>query len=69
MEMPILSPSPASTGPALFKESASEVVEIALLLPTKRAEALVDLSRRRRQSVGQILRQLIDAALEEDRLY
>src|SRR3954453_17541399 len=40
-----------------------EVVEIALLLPAQRAEALVDLSRRRRQTVGQILPLMIDRAL------
>jgi hypothetical protein len=49
--------------PAVFNDSIGEVVEIALLLPTNRAQALVALSRRRRQSVGQILRQLIDRAL------
>lgn len=67
METPALNALPGSNGPSLFKDSASDVVEIALLLPTKRAEALIDLSRRRRQSVGQILRQLIDGALAEER--
>ncbi|HEV3168445.1 MAG TPA: hypothetical protein VGZ22_30850 [Isosphaeraceae bacterium] len=43
-----------------------EVVEILLLLPANRAEALVDLSRRRRQSIGQILRSLIDRALKDE---
>jgi hypothetical protein len=52
--------------PAVFNETLGEVVEIALLLPASRAEALVALSRRRRQSVGQILRQLIDGALAGD---
>jgi hypothetical protein len=46
--------------------SAPAVVEIALLLPANRVEALVDLSRRRQQSVGQILRGLIDRALLDD---
>jgi len=45
----------------------SEIVEVALLLPVKQVEALVDLSVRRRQSVGQILRGLIDLALLENR--
>ena len=40
-----------------------DVVEVALLLPAHRAEALVALSRQRRESVGQILRGLIDRAL------
>lgn len=42
---------------------SDEVVEIGLFLPARRAEALIDLSRRRRQSVGQILRGLIDQAI------
>ena len=41
------------------------VVEIALLLPVNRAEALVELAHRRRQTVGQLLRRLIDRALAE----
>jgi hypothetical protein len=43
-----------------------EVVEIGLLLPASRADALVELSRRRQQSVAQILRNLIDRALDDD---
>lgn len=42
------------------------VVEVSLALPAERMDALLDLSRRRRQSVGQLLRQLIDDALIED---
>ncbi|MEO6810850.1 MAG: hypothetical protein ABI353_17175 [Isosphaeraceae bacterium] len=42
------------------------VVEISLVLPTERMDALLDLSRRRQQSVGQLLRSLIDDALSED---
>jgi hypothetical protein len=48
-----------------------EVTEIGLLLPTSRVNALIELSRKKNQSVGQILRGLIDRALlegdEEDR--
>jgi hypothetical protein len=40
-----------------------EVVELALLLPASRAEALLDLSRQRRESVAQTLRALIERAL------
>lgn len=47
----------------LGDRASSEVVEIALLLPAQRVEALVALSQKRRQSVGQILRRLIDRAL------
>ncbi|AGA25789.1 hypothetical protein [Singulisphaera acidiphila] len=42
------------------------VVEIGLLLPADRADALVELSKRRHQSVAQILRGLIDRALTDD---
>ena len=45
------------------KYGRDEVVELAILLPAGRAEALVDLSRKRRESVAQILRGLIDQAL------
>ncbi|WP_422926866.1 hypothetical protein [Singulisphaera sp. PoT] len=43
--------------------SPGEVVEIGLLLPANRAKALVELSKRRQESVAQILRGLIDRAL------
>ncbi len=43
-----------------------EVVEIGLLLPANRANALVELSRRRHQSVNQLLRGLIDHALTDE---
>jgi hypothetical protein len=46
--------------PTLTAEPRGEVVEVALLLPKRRADALVDLARRRRQSVGQLLRTLIE---------
>lgn len=48
--------------------SASEVVEIGLLLPAHRADALIELSKRRQQSVAQILRGLIDRALSDEEL-
>ena len=40
-----------------------EVIEVALLLPSTRLEALMDLSKNRGQSVGQILRSLIEREL------
>jgi hypothetical protein len=43
-----------------------DVVEIALLLPSERVEALLVLAEKRRQSVGQVLRRLIDRALAAD---
>jgi hypothetical protein len=45
---------------------AGDVVEIGLLLPASWADALVEMSRRRRQSVGQLLRGMIDRALVDD---
>jgi len=58
-------PMPSATAagldiPALTAEPRGEVVEVALLLPKRRADDLLDLARRRRQSVGQILRALIE---------
>jgi hypothetical protein len=47
-------------------ELGAEVVEIGLLLPASRADALIELSKRRKQSVAQILRALIDRALADD---
>ena len=40
-----------------------DVVEIGLLLPAPRAEALMALSRSTRRTVGQILRDMIDREL------
>jgi hypothetical protein len=42
------------------------VVEINLLLPAQWAQQLMELSRRRQQSVGQIVRSMIGQALRED---
>lgn len=44
-------------------QAAGDVVELPLLLPKKRAEELLRLSKRRNQSVAQILRNLVDQAL------
>lgn len=57
-------PSVESTPPPTwFKNAKAEVVEISLMLPVQRAEALVRLSRNRQTSVAQLLRDLIDDAL------
>ncbi len=42
-----------------------DVVEISLLLPSEWAHELIELSRERSQSVGQILRSMIGQALHE----
>jgi hypothetical protein len=44
---------------------SSEVVEIGLLLPAPWANALMELSKTRDQSVGQILRSIIGHALQD----
>jgi hypothetical protein len=48
----------ASTSPA------NEIVEISLLLPASRVQDLMTLAERRGKSVAQVLRLLIDEALE-----
>jgi hypothetical protein len=52
--------------PQNSRQPTPDVTEIGLLLPTCRVKALIELSRRRQQSVGQILRGLIDRALLDD---
>src|SRR5262245_39015817 len=42
-----------------------EVVEIKLLLPASWANALIEMSKRRQQTVGQILRSIIRRALTD----
>jgi hypothetical protein len=44
----------------------TEVVEISLLLPADWAVALVDLAKKRQQSVGELLRMYIGRALKEN---
>jgi hypothetical protein len=51
----------SSTNPT--HEEAEGVVEIGLLLPTKRAAALLRLARDRHESVGQVLRNMIEREL------
>lgn len=46
----------------------SEIVEIGLLIPQAWARALVELASRRNQSVGQILRTLVDHELRDSML-
>ena len=47
----------------LSTRQEDEVIEVALLLPSTRLEALMDLSKNRGQSVGQSLRSLIEREL------
>ncbi|MFO0960344.1 MAG: hypothetical protein U0800_23395 [Isosphaeraceae bacterium] len=43
-----------------------DVVEIGLLLPVAKVRALMELARRRRQPVAEILRTLIGQALDQE---
>ena len=63
METPIPTSQRDARAPNRVWKDHGDVVEIALLLPANRAEALLALARRRRQTVGQILRHLIDQEL------
>jgi hypothetical protein len=59
---PDVAESPAHLGIPL-----DDFVEIGLLLPTNRANALLELAHNRGETVGQILRRLVDLALSENR--
>jgi hypothetical protein len=61
-----MAPFPSFDASKLGMAMRGEIVEIGLLLPAGRADALLELSRRRQQSVAQILRGLIDQALKDD---
>ena len=56
---------PETTQPASFSSNATpdDVVEISLLLPRDWANTLIELSKKRQQSVGLILRSIIRHAL------
>jgi hypothetical protein len=47
------------------KTPTADIVEIGLLLPQSRVHALIELSKKRDQSVGQLLRGLIERALQD----
>jgi hypothetical protein len=57
--------APAETATAALSGASSlnDVVEIGLLLPADWAAALIELSKKRQQSVGQILRSFIGRGL------
>lgn len=63
-----MSPSDGTPAKMLSNAPPGEVVEIGLLLPASWADALLEMSKRRRQSVGQLLRSMIDRALVDDLL-
>jgi hypothetical protein len=51
--------------PKLGSNAGDQVVEINLLLPARWAQELIELSRKRQESVGQILRSMIGHVLDE----
>jgi hypothetical protein len=53
----------STSAPQPSMATSPDVVEIGLLLPTSRVNALIELSKKKHQSVGQILRGLIERAL------
>ena len=61
-----MAPSDGTNAKKLGMASTGDVVEIGLLMPASWADALLEMSKRRRQSVGQILRGLIDRELLDD---
>jgi hypothetical protein len=63
-----MSPIDGSNAQTIGRSGTGEVVEIGLLLPTTWADALLEMSKRRRQSVGQLLRTMIDRGIMDDRM-
>ena len=43
-----------------------DIVEVSLLIPSRWADDLMELSRERGQSVGQLIRSMIGRALEDE---
>jgi hypothetical protein len=58
-------PFQSASLPIASGQPMDEFVEIGLLLPKNRATALLELARDRRETVGQILRKIVDRALIE----
>ena len=58
--------SKSMTAKSLGLAAGGDVVEIGLLLPSAWADALLEISKRRRESVGQIIRSMIDRGLVDD---
>ena len=56
----------STTANRLGMSGVGDVVEIGLLLPSSWANALLELSKRRGQTVGALLRSMIDRALVDD---
>jgi hypothetical protein len=59
-------PIAGTTAPYGGSPGSDHVVEINLLLPERWAHDLMELSRQRQQSVGQIIRSMIEQGLHEN---
>lgn len=62
----MLAPFQGVAPPLIPPPPGDDFVEIGLLLPKNRASALLRLARERHETVGQILRRLVDRALTGD---
>jgi hypothetical protein len=60
MKTPFLAPIGGGQFKAMPANASDGVVEIGLLLPSQRAAQLLQLAQDRHESVGQLLRKLID---------
>jgi hypothetical protein len=58
-----MAPYQSTSAPEFSTSSPPDVIEVGLLLTAGRVNALIELSRKKRQSVSQILRGLIDREL------
>lgn len=65
---PLIAPIDDTSAQTAGSAGPEDVVEIGLLLPVSWADALLALSKRRGQSVGQVLRTMIDRGLMDDLL-
>ena len=54
-------------GSALQSTTAEDVVEIGILLPANRAADLIQIAKARQESVGHLLRKMIDRELAMNR--
>ncbi len=63
---PSSTPGSSDSAPLLHSASPENVVEVGLLLPAEWATALIELSKKRQESVGQLIRTCIGRVLTEN---
>jgi hypothetical protein len=66
--MAMMVPFQGASMPPKLGPMMDDYVEIGLLLPKNRAAALMELARDRRETIGQILRKMVDRALTDGEL-